>query len=404
MLVWIADRLTALWPGAAWAAQLASCTKITFRTALAALLPVFFGRAVGAVGYRLAANSVSRTTLRIVRRDCAAEQHKAATPTMGGLFLVAGIVIAAMLLCNWSNGYLPIVLVNLLAMAAIGAVDDLQKLSGRADGLRPKIKLAAQLVVAAVTSTCLFAIHRTIPGGTDLQIPLAATSIPLGIWFVPLAMLVIVGSSNAVNLTDGLDGLAGGCLLTATASVAVIAYVAGHAELASYLGMTHVAEAGETVIIAGAMIGGVLGFLWFNCHPAQVFMGDTGSLALGGTLGLLAVIARQELLLLIVGGVFVVEALSVIAQMASCRWRGKRILRCAPLHHHFQFLGWAENKIVTRFWIVSMLCALVGLGAMKMNVAERPADGSDHEIANSAADFFPATDLPVKLKPSERGL
>jgi phospho-N-acetylmuramoyl-pentapeptide-transferase len=278
-----------------------------------------------------------------------------------------------------------IVLVNLIGLAAIGAVDDLKKLSGRSSGLSATTKLAAQLAVAAVVAVWLFSVQHALPGGTDLQIPIIGVTVPLGVWFVPLAVVVIVGSSNAVNLTDGLDGLAGGCLITTTAAMAVLAYVAGHVELAGYLGVAHMPEAGETVVIAGAMIGGILGFLWFNCQPAQVFMGDTGALSLGGTLGLLAVIARQELLLLIVGAVFVAEAGSVILQVTSCRWRGRRVFRCAPLHHHFQLVGWAENKIVTRFWIVSMLCALVGLGAMKMNRGEDQEVRQGSEPSSAAA-------------------
>ncbi len=362
MLIWIVDCLTAFWPNAGWSTALGSFTKITFRTALAALasfvLAVLLGpRVIAWLRARFREPPCQRTPeLRELH------QHKTATPTMGGLFLVTGIVVSALLLCHLSNGYVPVILLNLVGLAAIGAVDDLQKLSGRSVGLSARAKLAAQFVVAAVVAVWLYFLQHGVTGGTDLQIPLVGASLPLGMWFVPLAMLVIVGSSNAVNLTDGLDGLAGGCLITATAAMAVVAYVAGHAELAGYLGVTHLPEAGETVVVAGAMIGGTLGFLWFNCQPAQVFMGDTGSLALGGTLGLIAVVARQELLLLVIGAVFVAEAASVILQVASCRWRGRRMFRCAPLHHHFQLLGWGENKIVTRFWIVSMLCALVGIG------------------------------------------
>jgi phospho-N-acetylmuramoyl-pentapeptide-transferase len=370
MLIWLVDRLTALWPEASWSATLSNFSKITFRTALAALasfvLAVLLGpRVIAWLRARFREPPCERTPeLRELH------QHKTATPTMGGLFLVVGIVAAAVLLCNLKNSYAPIVLVNLLGLAAIGAVDDLKKLSGQSVGLSAGAKLALQVAVAAIVAGWLYAVQRGLPGGTDLQIPAGGILLPLGYWFIPLTMVVIVGSSNAVNLTDGLDGLAGGCLITTTAAMAVMAYVAGHAELAGYLGVTHLPEAGETVVIAGAMIGGTLGFLWFNCQPAQVFMGDTGSLSLGGTLGLMAVIARQELLLLVVGAVFVAEAASVMLQVASCRWRGRRVFRCAPLHHHFQLLGWPENKIVTRFWIVSMLCALVGLGAMKMNHAD----------------------------------
>jgi phospho-N-acetylmuramoyl-pentapeptide-transferase len=189
--------------------------------------------------------------------------------------------------------------------------------------------------------------------------------------FVPLALAAIVGASNAVNLADGLDGLAGGCMILATAAMALVTYASGHLEWAQYLGIAHVSGAGEMIVMAGGMLGGTLGFLWFNCHPASVFMGDTGSLSLGGLLGLLAVIARQELLLVIVGGVFVVEALSVIAQVCSFRWRKKRIFLCAPLHHHWQLKGWAEDKIVVRFWIAAALCAIAGLASLKLHAADR---------------------------------
>jgi phospho-N-acetylmuramoyl-pentapeptide-transferase len=390
MLVWLVDRLIARWPDAAWSAALGSFNKITFRTALAALASFVLAVLTGP-------HVIAWLRARFREPPCdrspelrELHQHKAATPTMGGLFLVAGIVIAAALLCNPKNSYVPIVLVNVVGLAAIGAVDDLKKLSGQSAGLKARIKLAAQFVVAGIVAVWLYAVQHAVPGGTDLQIPIGEISLRLGFWFVPLAMVVIVGSSNAVNLTDGLDGLAGGCLITTTAAMAVMAYVAGHAELAGYVGVTHMPEAGETVVVAGAMIGGTLGFLWFNCQPAQVFMGDTGSLSLGGTLGLLAVIARQELLLLVVGAVFVVEATSVMVQVASCRWRGQRVFRCAPLHHHFQLLGWAENKIVTRFWIVSMLCALVGLGAMKMNRGEEPLNRQRMETYQQVRE--PASD------------
>jgi phospho-N-acetylmuramoyl-pentapeptide-transferase len=396
MLTWLVDRLTALWPEAAWCAALSNFTKITFRTALAALasflLAVLLGpRVIGWLRTRFREPPCDRTPeLRELH------QHKTATPTMGGLFLVTGIVVAAALLCNLKNIYVPIILLNVMGLAAIGAVDDLKKLSGQSSGLSASTKLTAQFIVAAVVSAWLYAVHHTLPGGTNLQVPIVGITLPLGLCFVPVAMVVIVGSSNAVNLTDGLDGLAGGCLITTTAALAVVAYVAGHAELAGYLGVTHLPEAGETVVIAGAMIGGTLGFLWFNCQPAQVFMGDTGSLSLGGTLGLMAVIARQELLLLVIGAVFVAEAVSVMLQVASCRWRGRRIFRCAPLHHHFQLLGWAENKIVTRFWIVSMLCALVGLGAMKVNRGEEAI--SRQRIESSQAQREPILEKMFRVE------
>lgn len=381
MLLWLVDRLAALWPHAAWTAELGGFTKITFRTALAALAGFVLAVLWGPRVIRWLRSRFREPPCQRVPQLSQFQQQKAWTPTMGGLFLVAGIVVTTVLLGNWQNTYLPIVLTNLMALAAIGAVDDLLKLSGRSPGLRPRVKLAAQLAVAAVVAVSLYFVQRHQPGGCDLQVPFVGGDISLGWMFVPLAILVLVGSSNAVNLTDGLDGLAGGCLITSAIAMAVIAYLAGHAELARYLGIIHVPEAGETVVVAGAMIGGTLGFLWFNCQPAQVFMGNIGSLSLGGTLGLLAIIARQELLLLIVGGIFVIEAASVIVQVASYRWRGRRVFRCAPLHHHFQLLGWAESKIVVRFWIVSALCALLGLGALKLNNSETA--GSQPAIISS---------------------
>ena len=201
-----------------------------------------------------------------------------------------------------------------------------------------------------------------------LRVPLLGSSPDLGLWFVPLAVLVMVGSSNAVNLTDGLDGLAGGCLIFATGAMAIVAYAVGHAQLAEYLHISRVAGVDEMLVLCGGMIGGLLGFLWFNCHPAQVFMGDTGSLPLGGLLGLLAVVSRQELLLVIIGGVFVVEAVSVILQVGSYKWRRRRIFLCAPLHHHFQLRGWPESHVVVRFWIASAFCAILGLATLKLSV------------------------------------
>ena len=202
----------------------------------------------------------------------------------------------------------------------------------------------------------------------------------LGWLFVPLAALVIVGSSNAVNLADGLDGLAGGCLICATTAMALVTYASGHIHWAQYLGIAHVAGAGEMVVVAAGMTGGVLGFLWFNCHPASVFMGDTGSLPLGGLLGLVAVIARQEVLLAVIGGVFVIEAASVIVQVAWFRWRGKRMFLCAPLHHHFQLKGWPEDKIVVRFWIAAALCAVVGMAGLKLH---SPDAGGEAQLAGT---------------------
>jgi phospho-N-acetylmuramoyl-pentapeptide-transferase len=226
--------------------------------------------------------------------------------------------------------------------------------------------------VAAVAAVALYFDHAARPDGLALPPPWNVSAVSLGLAFVPLAMLVIVGSSNAVNLTDGLDGLAGGCMLFATAAMTLVVYAAGHAQWAAYLNVPHVAGCGELAVLAAGMIGAVVGFLWFNCHPAQVFMGDTGSLPLGGLLGYMAVAARQELLLSLIGGVFVVEAASVILQVGWFKWRRQRVFLCAPLHHHFQFRGWPESKIVVRFWIAAALCALLGAASLRINVVEPP--------------------------------
>lgn len=298
---------------------------------------------------------------------------KQATPTMGGLFLVAGILAGTVFLGDLTNGYLLVALLLTAGLALLGAVDDLSKLRSRRRGISARTKLLGQLVIATIAAVLLYQLQAGVPGGLELQVPVVGSLFSLGWLFIPLAVLVMVGASNAVNLTDGLDGLAGGCLVFATAGMAFMAYVAGDQELAAAWGVLHVPGAQAMIIVAGAMLGGLLGFLWFNCHPAQVFMGDTGSLPLGGLLGMLAIVARQELLLIVVGGVFVVEALSVILQVGSYRLRGRRIFRCAPLHHHFQFQGWPESRIVVRFWIASALCAALGLASVKLALYEKPS-------------------------------
>jgi phospho-N-acetylmuramoyl-pentapeptide-transferase len=290
-----------------------------------------------------------------------------------------------------TNGYVGPALLVAVGLTLIGIVDDLVKLRTEANGISPRCKLLVQLVVATTAAGLLYRQHAAVPGGLLLHLPVLGASFSLGLWFIPLAVLVIVGASNAVNLTDGLDGLAGGCLMAATVAMTVLVYAAGHAQWAAYLGVPRVPHAGEITVVGAAMIGGVLGFLWFNCHPAQVFMGNTGALPLGGLLGVLALVARQELLLVVIGGVFVVEAASVIVQVGYYKWRRRRLLRCAPLHHHFQLIGWAENKIVVRFWIAAALCALVGAASVKLNLAEAPPvlTGENVQVAESDTDLVP---------------
>ncbi len=359
MLLWLLQSVSdAPWPH--------GLEKITLRAGLAAL--VSFGLAL-LLGPRIIRWLAARFR-ETIRRDSPAlfELHKdkCTTPTMGGLFIVAGLVAATLVFGELKNPYVLIALVLSLGLAAIGAVDDLSK-GRRGRGLSVRAKLAAQTAVALVAAVLLYRQLGGVPDGLDLRLPLVGTLGTLGLAFVPLAVVVLVGASNAVNLADGLDGLAGGCLVFALGAMTLVAYACGHAEMADYLRLPRIAGAGETTVAAAAAIGGVLGFLWFNCHPAQVFMGDTGSLPLGGLLGLLALVTRQEALLLLVGGVFVAEAVSVMLQVGYFRWRKRRIFRCAPLHHHFQFAGWPEGRIVVRFWIASALCAIVGLAVLKMH-------------------------------------
>ena len=370
MLLWLLDHLASSWPDAALSGELAALGKITFRAALAALggflLAVLLGpRWIGWLRRRF--REPIKSDSPEVRR---LHRGKESTPTMGGLFIVAGLLAGALLFGDLGNRYLQLALLLTGALALIGAVDDLVKLRGRANGISARSKMAAQLGAAAVVAVLLYQQHAELPDGLQLRLPLVGSGLSLGLWFIPLAVIVIVGASNAVNLADGLDGLAGGCLIFAAAAMTVVAYASGHAELAAYLNIPRIPGSGEMTILAGGMIGGVLGFLWFNCHPAQVFMGDTGALPLGGLLGMLAVVTRQELLLLVVGGVFVVEAASVLLQVGYYKWRRRRVFLCAPLHHHFQLRGWAESKIVVRFWIASALCALLGVAGLKLSVKD----------------------------------
>ncbi len=384
MLLGLLHRLALLWPEAIRHAEVAALGKITLRAALAAL--VSFLLAV-LLGPRLI-DWLSRHFREPVKCDspevCRLHQGKQATPTMGGLFIVAGLVGGTLLLGDLANRYLLLALWVAGGLTLLGAIDDLVKLRTTGNGLSAGKKLAGQVVVAAVAAVVLYQDHAALPAGLGLPPPLGGCGISLGWWFIPLAVLVIVGSSNAVNLTDGLDGLAGGCLILATAAMMLAVYAAGHAQWAAYLGLPRIPGCGEMTVLAAGMIGSLAGFLWFNCHPAQVFMGNTGALPLVGLLGLLAVIARQELLLVVVGGVFVAEAGSVILQVAFYKWRRRRLFLCAPLHHHFQFRGWPENKIVVRFWIAAALCALLGAAGLKLHVKDQPPPDAASLAASEA--------------------
>lgn len=298
------------------------------------------------------------------------ESHgkKKGTPTMGGVMILISVAVSTLLWCDLHNPFVWIALFVMLSFGAIGAVDDFGKLTKRKNtaGLSGRLRLALELVVAAVA---VYAISRLLPEtmSTHLALPFFKDAlINLGIFFIPFAAFVIVGAGNAVNLTDGLDGLVSVPVMIAAGCFLLFSYFVGHLAFANYLQLHAVPGAGELAIFCGALVGAAMGFLWFNAPPAQVFMGDTGSLALGGALGTVAVTIKHEIVLAIVGGLFVAETLSVIIQVVSFKTTGKRVFKMAPLHHHFEKLGWAESKIVIRFWIIAIVLALIGLGTLKL--------------------------------------
>jgi phospho-N-acetylmuramoyl-pentapeptide-transferase len=292
---------------------------------------------------------------------------KRGTPTMGGLMILGGVTVATLLWANLSNWYVWIVLLVTLGFGAIGFYDDYLKITkAKSAGFSGRWRLAAEVVVAGIATLAVMRLGS--PGfSSSLTVPLFKNVIiPLGFLFVLVGIFVIVGAGNAVNLTDGLDGLAIVPVIIAAATFGVFAYATGHAIFARYLQIHYVPGVGELAIICGALIGAGLGFLWFNAPPAMIFMGDTGALALGGALGAIAVASKHEVVLAIVGGLFVLETMSVIIQVLSFKLTGKRVFRMAPLHHHFEEKGWRESTVVVRFWIISVVLALVSLATLKL--------------------------------------
>ena len=304
-----------------------------------------------------------------VIRDDGPQSHlsKSGTPTMGGALILVAIAISTLLWADLNNRYIWVVLLVTMLFGVIGFIDDYIKLV-RQDpkGLASRYKYFWQSVVGAGAAVFLYT-SATIPAETELIIPFFKdVIIPLGAWYMLLTYLVIVGSSNAVNLTDGLDGLAIMPTVMVAGALGLFSYLAGHAEFARYLSIPYIPSAGELTIFCAAMVGAGLGFLWFNTYPAQVFMGDVGALALGAALGCVAVLVRQELVLLIMGGVFVAETLSVVVQVASYKLRGKRVFLMAPIHHHYELKGWPEPRIIVRFWIITVFLVLVGIATLKI--------------------------------------
>jgi phospho-N-acetylmuramoyl-pentapeptide-transferase len=305
---------------------------------------------------------------QVVRQD-GPESHfsKSGTPTMGGSLILVAIAVSTLLWADLSNRYVWVVLIVTLAFGVIGFIDDYIKLV-RQDprGLLSRYKYFWQSVFGAGAAVFLY-FTASVPAETALIVPFfKEVVIPLGGWYMLLAYLVIVGSSNAVNLTDGLDGLAIMPTVMVAAALGLFSYVGGHFEFANYLQIPFIPSAGELTVFCAAMVGAGLGFLWFNTYPAQVFMGDVGALALGAALGTVAVLVRQELVLLIMGGVFVIETLSVMIQVASYKLRGKRVFLMAPIHHHYELKGWPEPRIIVRFWIITVFLVLIGLATLKI--------------------------------------
>ncbi|QCU90640.1 phospho-N-acetylmuramoyl-pentapeptide-transferase [Thiomicrorhabdus sediminis] len=292
---------------------------------------------------------------------------KAGTPTMGGTMILFSVAMAVLLWGDLSNHYLLTVTLSMLGFGVVGFVDDYKKVVYKdPNGMRARTKYLWQSIIGFATAYALFAM-ATVPAETELLIPyMKDTVIHLGAWTVVLSYFVIVGTSNAVNLTDGLDGLAIMPTVMISAALGVFAYVSGHVYFADYLNIPYIPGVGEMTILSAALVGAGLGFLWFNAHPAQVFMGDVGSLAIGAALGGMAVAVKQELVLFIMGGIFVAETLSVILQVGSFKLRGKRIFLMAPLHHHYEQKGWHESQVIVRFWIITIILVLIGLASLKI--------------------------------------
>ena len=339
---------------------------ITFRTAAASLTALLISLLLGPWLIR---------TLRdfqigqVIRQEGPQSHYaKAGTPTMGGLLILTAAVVPTLLWADLSNPYVWIAVLATCAFGALGFADDYLKIVRRTHhGLRPRYKIGLQVLVSVAVGVVLMVLAANNLYNTRLIFPFFKNLIPdLGWFYVPFTVLVLVGATNAVNLTDGLDGLAISTFGVAAAAFTALAYVTGHAVLADYLLLVRFPPAGELTVFCGALVGASLGFLWYNSYPAEIFMGDVGSLALGGALGTVAILIKQELLLPIVGGVFVIEALSVIVQVGSFKLRGQRVFKMAPIHHHFELIGWSEPKVITRFLIVAVIFALFSLTTLKL--------------------------------------
>ncbi len=336
---------------------------ITFRTVMAILSALI-------ISFLLTPwliQKLNELKIKADKREDIPERHqvKKGTPTMGGFIILLATIIPTLLWADLKNDYIWIVTAALILFGAIGFIDDMRKLRNpQSKGVPGKTKLLLEIVFAVIISMLIYYRGGFLP---QLTVPFFKNVAPnLGVFYILLCILIIVGTSNSVNLTDGLDGLAIGPVLTVSATFTLFAYLVGNIIFAQYLQIVYVKGAGELTILCGAMLGAGIGFLWYNAHPAELFMGDTGSLSLGAALGTIAVIIKQEILLVIVGGIFVIETLSVVIQVLSFKWRGKRVFKMAPIHHHYELKGWNEAKIVVRFWIVSVILGLIAITTLKL--------------------------------------
>ena len=336
---------------------------ITFRTVLAILSALIISFFLTPYVIR----KFNEWKIKSDKREDVPERHieKKGTPTMGGFVILVSTIIPTLLWADLRNYYIWIVTFTLLSFGGIGFMDDIKKLrSANGKGIPGRTKLYLQIFFAFLISILLYFKYGFI---TELTIPFFKNITPnLGIFYIVLCIFIIVGTSNGVNLTDGLDGLAIGPVLTVCTTFLLFAYLVGNIKFAQYLQIFYVKGAGELTILCGAMLGAGIGFLWYNTYPAELFMGDTGSLSLGASLAAIAVIIKQEVLLVIAGGIFVLETSSVIIQVLSFKWRGKRVFKMAPIHHHFELKGWNEGKIVVRFWIISLILGLIALSTLKL--------------------------------------
>lgn len=339
---------------------------ITFRSACAALTALLLVLIFGT----LVIKWLQRLKIREEIRALGPESHqvKAGTPTMGGILIIGAVMISILIWGNFSSFYLLILIPATLLLTALGFIDDyIKSVLKRKDGIPARLKFFSQVVIASAAALFIYWFPSNSQEVTNLYVPfMNKPFVNLGFLWIVFSVIVIVGSSNAVNLTDGLDGLAIGTVMLVGTSLGIMTYLTGHSSIAGYLGIPYIPAGAELTVFLAALMGASLGFLWFNSNPATVFMGDTGALALGGIVGLVAVMIKKEIFLFIVGGVFVIEALSVIIQVVSYKLRGRRVFKMAPIHHHFELSGWPEQKVVVRMWIIGIILAILGLSSLKI--------------------------------------